>query len=90
MKGKLEHFIELLIPPDDALWPYAQKCAAEIEAVNRPFAAIDLQKAQIHTWLAWREVPGMPMGTAIKSRCLDSNSPQALLFVGWLKRLFKL
>lgn len=90
IEGMLEHFVELLIPPGDALWPHAQKCTLEIADTDRPFAVVHLQKAQIHTWLAWREVPGVPMGTAIQSQWLDANSPQALLFVNWLKRLFKI
>jgi len=88
--GKLEDFVKLLIPEADDLWPYAQNCVAGIAPTERLFTDVDLIKAQIHTWLAWRKEPGIPMGVAITSRCLDANSPQAQVFVEWLRRLFEI
>ena len=45
-------------------------------------------KAQLHTWLAWQAEPGMPFGTALTAACFASDTPKALDFVNWFKRLF--
>jgi hypothetical protein len=45
-------------------------------------------KANIHTWLAWQEEPGKPMGQAITAKYLNPKSKQAELFVNWLRALF--
>ena len=47
-------------------------------------------KALIHTWLAWQQNPGRPMGTAIKAGYLQHDAPIALAFVAWLRRLFEI
>ncbi len=47
-------------------------------------------KAQFHTWLAWQQEPGKPMGQAITKKFLDSNSPSALQFISWVTRVFGL
>lgn len=46
-------------------------------------------KAFIHTWLAWQESPGRPMGQAITAHCFEYNAPLANLFVEWLRNLFE-
>jgi len=40
----------------------------------------------MHTWLAWQESPGSPMGQAIGKGDLDANAPAAVAFVAWLRR----
>ena len=47
-------------------------------------------KAEIHTWLAWQEEPGTPMGQAITKQYLDTNKELAKKFIGWLDNLFGL
>lgn len=85
LNGMLEDFIAYLVPSGDKLWDYAQSCVAAIE--NKPFG-IHLSKANIHTWLAWQEEPGTPMGSAIKFHYLQADVPEALSFIAWIKRLF--
>lgn len=85
--GMLEDFIALLIPDGDALWPYAQKCVAEIDEAQRPFTR-HVAKANIHTWLAWQETPGRPLGSAINEHYLKADAPHSLIFIEWIKRLF--
>lgn len=87
INGMLEDFIAFLIPADDALWPYAQKCVEDIDPIQRSFGS-HVIKANVHTWLAWQEHPGTPLGSAIKYCYLKDNVPQALAFVDWVKRLF--
>ena len=42
-----------------------------------------------HTWLAWQETAGMPMGQAITARVLRHDCAIALTFVKWLQHLFE-
>lgn len=86
LPGLLEHFVAELIPGDDPLWPYAQNCVGNIP--EQRFSEVARAKANIHTWLAWQEEPGKPMGTAITARYLDPDSARAQVFVDWLRALF--
>ena len=45
-------------------------------------------KARIHTYLAWKEDSGLPLGWAIDLSYLDVNKPEALEYLEWLKTLF--
>jgi hypothetical protein len=85
--GMLEHFIAFLVPQGDVLWEQAKKCLDEIEE-NRRFPEMHLAKAHIHTWLAWQQEPGTPIGQAITKRYLNAEAPQAQQLVRWINRLF--
>jgi hypothetical protein len=90
--GALEEFVMRLISPDDALWPYAEQCVEGLkdymEAAS--FDKLPVSKARVHTWLAWQEKPGLPMGSAIRGKFLDSEAEQAVRFVTWVRDLFDL
>ncbi len=86
LEGMLEDFIACLVPPGDTLWPYAQKCVSD--APDKPFGS-HVSKANIHTWLALQEEPGTPMGSAIKFRYLRAEAPEAVAFIAWIERLFR-
>ncbi|WP_254564863.1 DUF3226 domain-containing protein [Oscillatoria sp. HE19RPO] len=90
LPGMLEDFVALLMPEDDNLRPKAEEILREIEeeGLNR-YGEIHHAKALIHTWLAWQETPGMPMGQAITARVLQRESPIAQVFADWLQRLFE-
>lgn len=88
LNGMLEDFVATLIPNGDALWPYAKQCVAAINPEDRPFSEAHLTKVQIHTWLAWRKKPGVPLGSAIKFSYLDADASQAESFVRWIRLLF--
>lgn len=90
LPGMLEDFAALLIPEDDNLRPQAERILGEIEItkINR-YSIVHRSKALIHTWLAWQEVPGMPMGQAITVQALRGDSAIARVFVEWLNRLFQ-
>ena len=87
--GMLEDFTTSLIPADDDLLPIvdATLCRLETSGHNR-YSLIHHEKARIHTWLAWQETPGTPMGLAITKRYLTTETPICGLFVDWLQRLF--
>lgn len=89
MPGMLEDFADLLIPAGDEIRSYAIKAIAEIQENSvAKFKPIRRSKALIHTWLAWQEDPGTPMGLAIKKSYLNHNHELCVLFVAWLNRLF--
>jgi hypothetical protein len=86
--GMLEDFAASLIPVSDPLWIRAGDAVDAIPDADRRFPPVRRSKAHIHTWLAWQEYPGSPMGQAISMGDLDANAPPAHAFVAWLKRLF--
>ncbi len=89
--GMLEDFIRFLIPNDDKLLPQAINVLEKIEAegINN-YSKVHKSKAVIHTWLAWQEKPGTPLGQAITARYLITDN-QVLCdsFMEWVKRVFE-
>ena len=87
--GKLEDFARRLVKAgDEALWDHAGLATSESTPKGAKFATKDQTKAHIHTFLAWQEVPGVPMGLAITKQFLDADCSEARTFVGWLCRLY--
>ena len=85
--GMLEDFIAALVPEEDFLWRRAAEVVDQIPGEHRRFSGVHRSKAHVHTWLAWQEEPGSPMGLAITKRFLDAEAPQAQRFVSWVRRL---
>jgi hypothetical protein len=85
--GALEDFAAALVPAGDPLWAQAAEAIDRIPAEHRRFGETRRPKAQIHTWLAWQEFPGSPMGQAITKGDLSASAPLAEAFVSWLRRL---
>jgi hypothetical protein len=52
------------------------------------FKEVHESKARIHTWLAWQEEPGKPVGQAITARYLDANMPHVRQLLDWIRELF--
>jgi hypothetical protein len=88
--GMLEDFVSFLVPPGDLLWPMAEDILQKVIEKGRRFRETYLMKAQLHTWLAWQEQPGTPLGLAITNRYLDANAPHAQQLIAWIRRLFSL
>jgi hypothetical protein len=88
--GMLEDFISFLIPHEDELLPVVHSTLNNIESrqLNK-YSAIHKSKAVIHTWLAWQENPGTPMGLSITKRYLSANDATCRVFIQWLEALFK-
>lgn len=84
--GMLEDLYQTFIPNDDKLAPLVNDSLNRVES-------LDLQrykhrsKAFVHTWLAWQEDPGMPMGRSISDDNLV-DTKTAKPFANWLERLF--
>ncbi len=86
--GMLEDFLIELVPPEDSLWKYTQTVVDGIPATDRRFREQHLIKAYVHTWLAWQEQPGIPMGKAIGLGFFASTNPLVVRFLVWLTRLY--
>jgi len=88
-RGMLEDFVTYLCPENDKLQPLAKETIAKIKEQGlQLFHDNHTSKATIHTWLAWQETPGLPMGSAIKANFLNNDHPCCLAFVNWLNNSF--
>ena len=87
--GVLEDFLQRLVPAGDRCWMHADVSTKQARALGGPLKENDHTKGAIHTWLAWQDPPGQPFGTALNARILNHDSPEALAFVAWFKRLFE-
>jgi hypothetical protein len=87
--GILEDFVSLLIPAGDLLLNEVDCSLDGIEAKKlNKYKDTHKAKARIHTWLAWQQEPGTPMGQAITKTYLDTNQQLCRSFVDWVNRLF--
>ncbi|SRR5260370_10975775 len=88
--GMIEHFISLLRPENDVLWPIAENIVQKVVDTDCRFPSTQMAKAYIHTWLAWQKEPGKPMGQAITARYLDADASHALKLITCIRGLFDL
>lgn len=86
--GTLEHLLATLIPAEDKVFPIAEQATDRALAGGAPLSARDRLKGVLHAWLAWREQPGIPFGVGITTRAFRADSPEAVAFVDWFRRLF--
>lgn len=86
--GMLEDFLASLIREGDVLLERAVSCVDGIPSEQRKFRDTYRSKALIHTWLAWQEEPGTPLGLAMTKRYLDADHALARQLLQWLLRLF--
>jgi hypothetical protein len=89
LPGMLENFVAYLVPDPttNPLWQLTEKCL--YEAITFP-PNLPQAKARIHTYLAWQNDPGTPLGLAITKKFLDANNPQAGQFINWVRKLFEI
>jgi hypothetical protein len=88
LPGMLEDYLTFLVPAGDVLFERANRCISAIPVEERRFADVHSTKALIHTWLAWQEDPGTPLGLAITKRYFESDGPHVQAVLAWLNRLF--
>jgi hypothetical protein len=85
--GMLEDFCAELAEP--ASLAFARECVEQAhERKVTTFKAVHRSKAVIHTYLAWHDEPGYPLGKAITSQALRPHTDVAVRFTNWLIRLF--
>ena len=87
-EGILEDFLTFLVPTGSGLFEHVESCVKSIPDGERRFSPAAVPKALIHTWLAWQEKPGKPLGTAITARYLDPDVPQVDGLISWLRSLY--
>jgi hypothetical protein len=87
LRGAIEDFAALLVPPDDPLMPHCDRFIDGIPEENRRFSSDHRSKARIYSWLAVQEEPGRPMGQAITMTYLKHDSATAKPFVDWARRV---
>ena len=87
--GMLEDF--LIQMADTKTISAAKNClktAMNTGATN--FKKVHFSKALIHTYLAWQNEPGKPIGQSITAHSLKPDTEIATIFIEWLKRSFNL
>lgn len=85
--GMLEDFCAELAEPISLL--FARECVEQAYGSNvTTFKEVHRSKAVIHTYLAWQDEPGYPLGKAITSKALRPHTDVAVRFTNWLTRLF--
>jgi len=89
LPGMLEDFVATLSEPDDPLMAKAGEVLNELETEKiQKYKDVHRAKAKIHSYLAWQDEPGKPMGVSITAHVLNPDAPSGLKFLEWLKRLF--
>jgi hypothetical protein len=85
--GMLEDFCAELAQPESLA--FARECVEQAQARQvTTFKEVHRSKAVIHTYLAWHDEPGYPLGKAITSQALRPHTDVAVKFTNWLIRLF--
>lgn len=90
-RGMIETFLLFLRPRDNQqLLDYAETAVREAITRGAPISDQHLDKALIHTWLAWQDPPGRQMHNAVMERMLRNSSPQLSAFIRWFCELYEL
>ena len=86
--GMIEDFMRQLIIENDECLSFAEETLDRLEAKNiQRYKKVHRAKALMHTWIAWQDKPGIPLGQST-TRYLDTNTKLCQRFAGWLNRLF--
>lgn len=89
--GMLETFLAYLIKDEsETLWKYSQQVVSEAKNKGANYKDTHLDKANIHTWLAWQDEPGNQLHIAVKKKILDPQHPKAQIFIDWFTKLYDL
>ncbi|NJR17412.1 MAG: hypothetical protein HC785_18020 [Calothrix sp. CSU_2_0] len=85
--GMLEDFCAELAEPTSLT--FARECLEQAMQRNiTTFKKVHHSKAVIHTYLAWHDEPGYPLGKAITRQALSPHTDIAVSFTNWLIHLF--
>ena len=88
-RGMLETFLAYLVP-DNNLWQYTQNKVIEAKQQGATYRDYHLDKANIHTYLAWQDPPGKQLHDAVKQKILNQSHPQSVNFLRWLQELYEI
>ncbi len=85
--GRIEDFIIGLI--DTKAIDYAKATSIEAKAKKLgDFKDVHISKAIVHSYLAWQDEPGCPIGQSITKQVLKPNTETAQIFKNWLLNMF--
>lgn len=71
-RGMLETFLQFLLPDNDKnLWKFTEQSCKQASNCGASYKEAHLDKAKIHTWLAWQNPPGRQLHDAVKQRILS-------------------
>jgi hypothetical protein len=87
-EGMFEDFLLPLIPAQALTFARETARDAKVRGYGS-YKEVHESKAVAHTYLAWQDEPGKPLGIAIKAGMFDLESPRASGFIGWLRDLFQ-
>jgi hypothetical protein len=89
--GMIEDFlIDMVQPEDQWLLNHARGVVSALPANQRRFRESYTTKAITHTWLAWQQEPGKPLGTAITKRYFRAEGAKAACMLSWIRAMFDL
>ena len=89
LPGMLEDFIISLSSDNDPLMKRAGEVLDALEKDGiQNYKKVHKSKARVHTYLAWQDEPGLPLGIAVTKKIFNPESSNAKVLVDWLKRLF--
>ena len=89
--GMLETFLKNLIPDTlEPLMTHAEISLTRALELGAQCRGSHIDKALIHTWLAWQDPPGQPLGRALTKKILDPYHEHAKYFVTWFKNIYRL
>ena len=88
-KGMIEDLLVKLIPEGaHDLYELVRNCVAKSRDCGSPFREVHRTKAEVYTWLAWQDPPGLRIHDAVKHAVLKPTAAQSRPFVEWFKTLF--
>lgn len=87
--GMLESLLNAMVPSAQRqLFAHANRAVEDARGHGAMFRETHLDKALLHTWLAWQDPPGLALGNAVLHSMIDGSNPNAKLFVDWFKALY--
>jgi Protein of unknown function (DUF3226) len=91
MEGCAEDFLKQLVPPKSRhILEYAEQAVKQAISLGCVLEDNDVVKAELHTWLAWQDPPGLNAGMSLTKKTLDPSGAAGKPFAEWFKKLFQL
>ena len=88
-RGMLETFLMYLRPQgNQPLLDLSADIVSTAKSLGAPFSERHVDKAQIHSWLAWQEPPGRQLHNAIMEKMLTNQPRHLHAFIAWFRDLF--
>lgn len=86
--GMIETLIAQLRKGTPDLLEHIDASICQARKLGAAFRTVHTDKARVHTWLAWQDPPGAPMGQAVLKNMLKVDDPILNKFVTWARKLF--